>query len=260
MRRGETAAPPWPSAVIWRLLALKGLCELPDTTVDCHQISWFEKKPTLIISISHSYKSLEVRNYIMRLQLFLLIIWLCDVILYSFNIVNFLIACIHKKVGHFCPQIGLMKKVSFLDSRSGHVKFMWGSCEAHVMVMWAGCPMELQTHYSRTSMVCFSLSKASSKPTIRGCTNWRRISNSQVARSWLSGVEKGINLAANCLSVDFSVHCLTTANMPLWDGERKGGRVEEGKKGRERVRGKEGFRKRKRRRGKEGRRGGRWRG
>ena len=158
------------------------------------------------------------------------------------------IARIYKKVGHFCPQTSLM---NFLDSQSGHAKFMWGSCDDHVMVMWrsceareahvrlmwwAECPMEFETHYSSTNMICFLLSKASSKATIRGCTNWWWISNSQVARSWLSGEEKGINLAANCLSVVFSVHCLTTANMPLWDGQRKSGRVEEGKKGRERER------------------------
>ena len=46
-------------------------------------------------------------------------------------------------------------------------------------------------------------------------------------------------MAANCLSVDFSVHCLTTANMPLWDGKERweGGRRRE--EGRERERERE---------------------
>lgn len=41
-------------------------------------------------------------------------------------------------------------------------------------------------------------------------------------------------MAANCLSVDVSVHCLTTANMPLWDGKERwegGRRREEGREG-----------------------------
>ena len=88
-------------------------------------------------------------------------------------------------------------------------------------------------------MVCFSLSKASSKPTIRGCTNRRWISNSQVASLWLSGEEKGISLAANCLSVDFSVHCLTTANMPLWDGKERWEGERKREEGRERGRKRE---------------------
>ena len=204
--------------------------------------------------------STSLHNEIAALSSNYLNVW-CNIVFVQYS--RLFMARIYKKVGHFCPQTGLINKVNFLDSQSGHAKFMWGSCEAHVrrkahvMIMWwsceareaheaharlmwwAECPMEFKTHYSSTNMICFLLSKASSKATIRGCTNWWWISNSQVARSWLSGEEKGINLAANCLSVVFSVHCLTTANMPLWDGERKSGRVEEGKRGRERERERE---------------------
>lgn len=66
-----------------------------------------------------------------------------------------------------------------------------------------------------------------------------------MARLWLSGEEKGISLAANCLSVDVSVHCLTTVNMPLWDGkerwegERRREEGREGERGREREEGRE---------------------